>query len=100
MAFKRLDPEDFVISSDSVTSTVWSSNSPALNSYFSSSVQKEGASGPYYISVYQTGSSDNTAEVQFQIAYGNRNGGVLILMELYQTYLLQKQFTVNIEPLF
>ena len=75
MAFKRLDPEDFVISSDSVTSTVWSSNSPALNSYFSSSVQKEGASGPYYISVYQTGSSDNTAEVQFQIAYGNRNGG-------------------------
>ena len=30
MAFKRLDPEDFVVSADSVTSTVWSNNSPLL----------------------------------------------------------------------
>ena len=75
MAFKRLDSEDFVVSSDSVTSTVWSSNSPSLNTYFSSSVQKEGASGPFYISIYQTGSQDATSEVQFQIAYGNKNGG-------------------------
>ncbi len=75
MAFKRLDPEDFVVSSDSVTSTVWSNNSPVLNTYQSSSVQKEGASGPFYISIYQTSSISNTAEVQFQIAYGNKNGG-------------------------
>ena len=61
MAFKRLEAEDFVVSSDSVTSTVWSNNSPSLNSYFSSSVQKEGSSGPYYISIYQTGSTDATA---------------------------------------
>ena len=45
MAFKQLDPEDFVVSSDSVTSTVWSGNSPSLNTYatnglnFTSSVQ-------------------------------------------------------------
>ena len=75
MAFKALDPEDFVVSSDSVTSTVWSNNTPSLNTYFSSSVQKEGASGPYYLSVYQTASSDDTAAVQFQIAYGNKLGG-------------------------
>ena len=53
MAFKRLEPEDFIVSSDSVTSTVWSNNSPSLNTYFSSSVQTEGTSGPYYLSVYQ-----------------------------------------------
>ena len=75
MAFKRLDPEDFIVSSDSVTSTVWSNNSPSLNTYFSSSTQKEGTSGPYYLSVYQTASSDLTAAVQFQIAYANKNGG-------------------------
>ena len=81
MAFKRLDPEDFVISSDSITSTVWSNFSPSLNTYqqgglnFTSSTQTEGASGPYYLSVYQTASSDSTAAVQFQIAYANKNGG-------------------------
>ena len=81
MAFKQLDAEDFVVSSDSVTSTVWSNNTPSLNEYavnglnFTSSVQKQGASGPYYLSVYNTGSTDNTAAVQFQIAYANKNGG-------------------------
>lgn len=70
MAFKQLDPEDFVVSSDSVTSTVWSGNSPSLNTYatnglnFTSSVQKQGASGPYYLSVYNTGSTDDTAAIQ------------------------------------
>ena len=75
MAFKRLDPEDFIVSSDSVTSTVWSNNSPSLNTYFSSSTQKEGTSGPYYLSVYQTASNTIPAAVQFQIAYANKNGG-------------------------
>jgi len=75
MAFKRLDPEDFVVSSDSVTNTVWSNNSPSLNTFFTSSTQKEGSSGPYYLSVYQTASNDDTAAVQFQIAYANATGG-------------------------
>jgi len=75
MAFKRLDPEDFLVSADSVTSTVWSNNSPSLNTYNTSSVQREGSSGPYYLSVYQTASNLDTAAVQFQIAYGNRQGG-------------------------
>ena len=75
MAFKRLDAEDFVVSSDSVTSTVWSNNSPSLNTYFSSSTQKEGTSGPYYLNVYQTASDSDQAAVQFQIAYANKNGG-------------------------
>ena len=75
MAFKRLDPEDFIVSSDSVTSTVWSNNSPSLNTYHSSSTQKEGTSGPYYLSVYQADTTLPEAAVQFQIAYANKNGG-------------------------
>ena len=81
MAFKRLDPEDFVVSSDSVTSTVWSNNTPSLNTYFTSSVQKEGTSGPFYLNVYQTASDDDTAAIQFAIAYGNPNGGGGVLYD-------------------
>ena len=75
MGFKRLDPEDFVMSANTVTSTVWSNNSISLDNYFTSSVQKEGSAGPYYLNVYQTASTDNTAAVQFSIAYGNAQGG-------------------------
>ena len=59
MGFKALEPSDFVVSSDSVTSTVWSNNNPSLNVAFTSSTQTEGASGPYYTSVYQTASSSD-----------------------------------------
>ena len=75
MAFKQLDPEDFVVSSDSVTSTVWSNNAPSLSTFHTSSTQREGSSGPYYLSVYQTASDSDSAAVQFQIAYANKNGG-------------------------
>lgn len=75
MAFKQLDPEDFVVSSDSVTSTVWSNNAPSLSTFHTSSTQREGSSGPYYLSVYQTASDSDSSAVQFQIAYANRNGG-------------------------
>jgi hypothetical protein len=75
MGFKRFDPEDFVVSANTVTSTVWSNNSVSLSNFFTSSVQKEGSSGPYYLNVYQTASDDETAAVQFSIAYANSIGG-------------------------
>ena len=53
MGFKALEPSDFVVSSDSITSTVWSNNNPSLNVAFTSSTQAEGASGPYYLSIYR-----------------------------------------------
>ena len=55
MGFKRLDAEDFVVSADSVQSTAWSTNSPTLTSFFTSSAQKGGSSGNYYLAIYQTG---------------------------------------------
>lgn len=74
MAFKRLDPEDFVISADSVTAPLWSGGAPTLTSFYTSSVQEAGSSGDFYLNVFQTASTDSSAEVQFAIAYGEKNG--------------------------
>jgi len=74
MGFKRLDAEDFVVSADAVQSTAWSTNSPTLTSFFTSSAQKGGSSGNYYLAIYQTGSEAVGAAVQFDIAYGNIKG--------------------------
>ena len=34
MSFKRLDPEDFLVSSDSITSTLWTNFQPTLTTFF------------------------------------------------------------------
>ena len=75
MGFKRFDPEDFLVSADSVSSTVWSSNQPTLSTFFTSSTQANDRSGDYYLSVFQTASSEPSAEVQFDLAYANSTGG-------------------------
>ena len=72
MAFNRLAPEDFVISSDSITATLWSEGAVALTNFNTSSTQEAGSSGDFYLNVFQTASNDNNAAVQFAIAYGNR----------------------------
>ena len=72
MSFKRLDPEDFLVSVDSVTATAWSTNSPTLTTFFTSSVTSTNDS--YYKNVYQTASTASGSAVQFAIAYGNING--------------------------
>ena len=74
MSFKRLDQEDIVISADSVTAPAWTGNAVTLTSFFTSSAQAAGTSGDYYLNVYQTGSSDATAEIQFSVAYGDKAG--------------------------
>ena len=72
MAFKRFDPEDFVVSSDSITSTLFSNGSPTLTSFFTSSTQAASSAGTYYLSVYNTSSADQ--EVQFDIVYCDSQG--------------------------
>ena len=66
MAFKRLDPEDFVVSSDTITGTVWSSGTPKLSTFFTSSNQEASAAGQYYLGVYDTATTSST---QFEIVY-------------------------------
>jgi len=75
MGFKKLDKEDFLVSSDTVSTTVWSNNQPILDTFFTSSTQEEGTSGPYYLNIYQTSSEQPEAEIQLSIAYGDNTGG-------------------------
>lgn len=72
MSYKRLDPEDFLVSVDSVTATAWSTNSPTLTTFWTSSVSS--TNDVYYKNVYQTGSTASGSAVQFAIAYGNKVG--------------------------
>ena len=80
MAFKSLDPQDFVVSSDSITSTLWSTNLPLLTQFFTSSQQAAGSAGDYYLSVFNTSSTDQI--VQFEAVYADALGKG---SELYNT---------------
>ena len=74
MSFKRFDAEDFVVSSDAITSTLWSTGAPTLTEFYTSSIQEAGSSGNFYLSVYQTSSIETTATVQFDIVYADVDG--------------------------
>ena len=82
MSFNRLDPSDFVVSTDAISSTLFTNNSPSLTSVFTSSVQVAGTSGNYYLNVYNSNpSTDASSEIQFNIAYGNANGSGSLLYD-------------------
>lgn len=67
MSFTRLDPTDFVVSSDAVTAPAWSTNVPTLNTFFTSSV----GTSSFYTDVYNAAVGSSNAAVQFSIAYGH-----------------------------
>ena len=71
MSFKRLEADDFVVSSEAISSTCWTTNAPQLTTFFTSSTQANGSSGTYYLNVFD---SATTSSVQFAIAYGNAAG--------------------------
>lgn len=79
MSYKRLDAEDFVVSVDSITSTLWSTGNPTLTAFYTSSIQSAGSSGDYYLAIYQTSSTLSNAEIQFDIAYCDSLGSGSIL---------------------
>lgn len=74
MSFVRFEPDDFVVSSDAISATLWSGGATTLTQFFTSSTQEAGSSGDFYLNVYQTASTDSNAAVQFAIAYGDANG--------------------------
>jgi hypothetical protein len=76
MSFKRLDPEDLVISSDSITSTLFSNNVPTLTTFFTSSVQEASSTGNYYLDIYPSSSLE---EKQFSIVYCDSAGSGSVL---------------------
>jgi len=74
MSFKRFDAEDFLVSADSVTAGAWTGKLPTLTDFHTSSVQDGSVSGKYYLSIFQTDSTATSAEVQFNIAFGDSAG--------------------------
>jgi hypothetical protein len=71
MSFVSLNASDFVVSADSITSTLWSGGEPILNKFFTSS---QTSSFNTFLNVFQTSSVRSDAEVQFSIVYGEVNG--------------------------
>jgi len=74
MSFERFTPDDFIVSSDAISATCWTTGAPTLTQFFTSSTQVNGSSGNYYVNVYQTSSLLSGSAVQFAIAYGNAEG--------------------------
>jgi hypothetical protein len=71
MSFKRLEADDFVISSDSVAGVAWSTGNPTLSTFFTSSTQVASTSGKFFVDVYNTASTLSGSAVQFSLTYGN-----------------------------
>jgi hypothetical protein len=92
-SFKQLQADDFVISSDSISATLWSTGNPTLTAFYTSSTQAASAAGNYYLSVYQTGSTEDSAAVQFDIAYANEYGSGSLL---YDSAVNGKSYTRSV----
>jgi len=79
--YKRFDEDDLVPGNPTeVTLGLWSGDTGSLSNFFTSSAQASAsANGQYYFDVYQTDPTNIATlpipEVQFSVAYGNRNGG-------------------------
>ena len=74
MSFTAFASDDSVISSDASISPMWTGDVTTLTALYSSSVQESSTPGKFYLDVYQTGSSNINAEVQFSVAYGHISG--------------------------
>jgi hypothetical protein len=74
MSFKRFDNEDIVISADSISSPAWTGNEVRLQNFFTSSAQIDGPTGKYFYDVYNGAADAAASQIQFSIAYGNKDG--------------------------
>lgn len=75
MSFVRFNPEDFVISAESVTAPLWTGNTPVLNAFYTGS----SVTSSFYLDIYNLTPGTSGSETQFSIAYGNYKGSGSIL---------------------
>jgi hypothetical protein len=68
MSFIPLNSEDFIVSADSIVSTLWSNNTTALTSFTTSSTNI--ITNNSYLPVYIGPSITSTSQPQFYISYG------------------------------
>jgi hypothetical protein len=72
MSYIPFNADDFVVSADSITSTLWSNNASTLISFFTASAI---ITNNAYLPIYAVNPSSNTTALpQFSLAYGNAQG--------------------------
>ena len=69
MSFSRYNPEDSVISAESVVRAMWSGDNYTLSTFFTASGYTE-----YYTDVYNGNPSISSSELQFDVQYGHIAG--------------------------
>ena len=69
MSFVRYNPEDSVISSETVVRGMWSGDNYTISTFYTSSTYTE-----YYLDVYNNCELCSGSAVQFSLQYGNING--------------------------
>ena len=107
MSYVRFNPEDFVVSTDSVTTTLWSNATPTLTTFFTSSTGVGGTTtgSAAYLNVYQSDPAFTaSAEVQFSIAYGrvDSSGSApynLLVPQNYKDHLFLGTFNLRLSCL-
>lgn len=77
MSYKRLESEDITLSAESIVAPCWTGDTVNLQTTFTSSTQAGSNTGDFFLEVFHqnpdTGSVD-TAEVQFAVAFGDKEG--------------------------
>jgi hypothetical protein len=77
-----------------VTTGLWSSDSGSLASFFTSSAQTLATTGQYYYNVYNLNPvTNNSAEVQFAVAYGHVDGSGSVTLAIDDNSLLATKAT-------
>jgi hypothetical protein len=70
MSFSRYNPEDSVISSETVVRGLWSGDSNTFQPFFTNT----SSYGEYFLNVYDGSPSVSSSTVQYSIQYGNISG--------------------------
>ena len=73
MSFVRYNPEDSVVSVETVVRPMWSGNTNVLTTFYTSNI----ITSSYYLNVYAEnpgGATSTSASVQFAVQYGNKYG--------------------------
>ena len=77
MSYKRLEADDFLVSVDSITSTVWSDNTPTLDTFVLATTAS--SNDAYYKNVYTSLAKEVQGDPEFAIAYGDIDGSGSVL---------------------
>lgn len=77
MSYKRLEADDFLVSVDSITSTVWSDNTPTLTTFALATTAS--SNDAYYKNVYTSLAKEVQGDPEFAIAYGDIDGSGSVL---------------------